>query len=46
MGDTVSCSSQSGITAQKEDWGVEGVAQLIDYLLNMHEVLGSVPSAS
>lgn len=46
MRDTVSCSSQSGITAQREDWGVEGVAQLIDYLLNMHEVLGSVPSAS
>lgn len=45
-GDTVSCSSQSGITAQREDWEVEGVAQLIDYLLNKHEVLGSVPSAS
>lgn len=26
--------------------GVEGVVQLIDYLLSMHEVLGSIPSAS
>lgn len=46
LGDTASCSSRSGITAQRGDWGAEGVAQLIDYLLSMHEVLGSIPSAS